>query len=823
MPGRANAIHDKSPGDVIYIFPLNGDTTASQSADIINPQNEKFIRSRWSKKTPGCSPKFFCESFILLSLDETPPKNKQLGWLFGYGSEADVLLGADEDDGGPEKGIHFAIAFNPSTGVLLVRNHSREGTFVYDVGNEDQVATKEEEDIGRRLRQLHGNAIQTSILGRFTQIVLGNCSFLLRTPLRSPEEDQGYQTRLSRFLESPFTGYLTPLTPTSGDTTVLSNYTLQPIRQTKPNQKSTGDVFQAIHSNTGAIYSAKYYRRSREAKDSPWQKEMELLCELHHETITPFINLIQTDREVYLLTPAPQEGSLSQHPTISWKPTDKISAIRQIIDAVNFVHQHGAAHLSIRPSKVLVMSKNPISLKLSNFGTATRQKLSRTVGIGCFAAPETISTHATSCEVQPYSAQIADMWSTGALLFSFYSPIAEDQELAHNPELLPARAAVALNKCHPISRVIIGLLVVKPGSRWNAIDCDMVCKMEDTGMLANPLSGREVGQLAPFELKDSYYESLPPTRATTEPIDDAPPQFSEAFAVAGSPARVTRSKALIRNPLREPDGAPLENYDAEHSTQDKFYDFPSIPGTAESPSRSISPLDRNTSQVLAESRLSSSQTSTRAARPRTSSPTASTVRLSQSPPPLAANLAPRGPASVPIEKESDEDLSKDPALGPNPPLKSFSSVAADRGDNTPKSNHSILAQDGSGQGTPSPASPSPAISQNQSEPATSHLRSVDNTGTSGKSPGGQNLPGSPELPCATESSFDDRGCGSQIVSSARPGSEDSAILKVNEPKEVSTSSQKPGSRRSKGRKGNKPKEKAQTTGMVLRSRVRRDP
>ncbi|KAF3221113.1 hypothetical protein TWF106_006438 [Orbilia oligospora] len=580
-----------------------------------------------------------------------------------------------------------------STGVPLVRNHSREGTYVYEVRGEDEVATKQEEEIGLRLRELRGDAPHTLSLSSLTRIAIKDGTLLVRTPLRSLEEDHQYQARLSRFLSSSFEGYLTPLTPTSQDTTVLSQYLIQdPIKQITPNRKSSGDTYVAIHKITGQSYTAKYYRRSSSAKDSPWHTEMQFLCDLRHKTIIEFGGLIETDREVYLLTPAPQRGCLSQHSLGAWEHETKISAIYQILDAISFVHEYGAAHLAIQPSSFLVVKEKPLSLKLSDFGRATRQRLSRATGTGasCFAAPETRPKPAVSSEVQPYVAQRADMWSVGALLFSFWMPLTEHQELIHDLSPLPAYTAVALNSDHPLSSVITGLLVVQPDARLNATHCNMICKTEESGMLDSPLSGHQVGQLISFALKNEGHDSLPSTRATTESINGTPPPRSSGM----------QSQSFLCGPPSSHLGAS----DAGDSVQEQFHDFPSFPGTPKSPSHSPFSPHENAPQVLAETSYLSSETPGWAARP-DSEDSDRTTRLPDSSLRLVTSMPHAGFISVPAKngnKGGNKDNSFDsPLLASNLSSNSFHSIleghVGNRFFTASESFHSLLAENGDNQ------------------------------------------------------------------------------------------------------------------------------
>lgn len=90
------------------------------------------------------------------------------------------------------------------------------------------------------------------------------------------------------------------------------------------------------------------------------------------------------------------------------------SAAKQLIEAVDFMHQHGVAHLDLKPQNVLI----PVGrgrLSLIDFNRSVRvngvgSKFSGVVGTFGYMAPE------VAADEGRYSAIRADLWSCGKTL-----------------------------------------------------------------------------------------------------------------------------------------------------------------------------------------------------------------------------------------------------------------------------------------------------------------------------------------------------------------------------------------------------------------------
>ncbi|KAF3221132.1 hypothetical protein TWF106_006457 [Orbilia oligospora] len=501
--------NDVEPSDVVYLFPSKGKD--STIGTLHHPRNHEFVRSRQSTFGPDSSE--VVDDFILLSL-KTPPKNDKLGWVFGSGDGADVFLTCAEKDNHFVGEFHFAIKFNRSSGILMVQNHARNGTYI---------SQGRDLDTNVNFRELHDEAIsQAEALSQFTQISIPGITFLVTVPTRSLEQDLEYQIQLGIFLENSFTGYPTPVTPTEFDSTVSGYSIRNPIEQINPGQKSTGDTFLAIELVSGNKYTAKYYTRDPTTTRADWEVERDMLSTLKHKNVIHLTKLIEKGTELYLLTPASPQGDISQHNYTAWRREQKSAAIYQIVDIIQYLHNSNIAHLDIQPRSFLVFCQDPPFLRIRNFSKATSEDTVCMIGVhNSFTAPE---MQPTAKSTKPsYEPKRADMWSIGVMILSFWEQMIQDKALVDGSRtgensILPVCATVVFKPNHPLVILIQKLLVVKPKERLTATECYVEYSSGALKDSDNPLSDHQVGQRAPFAIEKHEHDSdLPSTRASMQP------------------------------------------------------------------------------------------------------------------------------------------------------------------------------------------------------------------------------------------------------------------------------------------------------------------
>lgn len=135
--------------------------------------------------------------------------------------------------------------------------------------------------------------------------------------------------------------------------------------------------------------------------------------------------------------------------------------LRQLLDAVDHMHSRGITHRDIKPANVMVASRHPIYLKLTDFGLAsTSHHLKTNCGTARYCAPEIRARETYTNKV--------DIWSLGiiALEYSYGLPRYSRKRRDEWPAMLQDFLASHGNS--PTVPFLSGLLQEDPDHRFSA-------------------------------------------------------------------------------------------------------------------------------------------------------------------------------------------------------------------------------------------------------------------------------------------------------------------------------------------------------------------
>lgn len=141
------------------------------------------------------------------------------------------------------------------------------------------------------------------------------------------------------------------------------------------------------------------------------------LC-FDHPHITKLHDVYETQQHFHLVMECMEGGDLCTRLEEKGKfsEMEASKAIRQMLQALEYLHKEGFAHRDVKLENFLYDTKNGSHLKLADFGfTSSKAKMKDCVGTLSYAAPEVIKCRHGSKNCS-YTKQ-CDMWSMGVLGF----------------------------------------------------------------------------------------------------------------------------------------------------------------------------------------------------------------------------------------------------------------------------------------------------------------------------------------------------------------------------------------------------------------------
>lgn len=159
-------------------------------------------------------------------------------------------------------------------------------------------------------------------------------------------------------------------------------------------------------------------------KDSPehLQEVENHLC-MDHPHVARLYDVYETKKQFHLVMECMEGGDLCSKVIEDgrFSEIEACRAVRQMLLALNYLHNQGIAHRDVKPDNFLYNGKNGGELKLIDFGFSKRSrpdnqdKMKETLGSMHYVAPEVLKCISNSnCS---YSTQ-CDMWSLGATAFT---------------------------------------------------------------------------------------------------------------------------------------------------------------------------------------------------------------------------------------------------------------------------------------------------------------------------------------------------------------------------------------------------------------------
>ncbi|KAF9304855.1 hypothetical protein BGZ74_000380 [Mortierella antarctica] len=177
-------------------------------------------------------------------------------------------------------------------------------------------------------------------------------------------------------------------------------------------------VYRCTHRKTGVEYAVKIVIKNHNFNAkvaTSLEREIGILMSIDHINLLRICNVFNEPNHVYVVTELANDGELFDQIIDKQKFTEEETrhVIRQILEGVKYLHDRGIVHRDLKPENVLVMDKDDMTVKISDFGFAKmvgeRVFYNTICGTPSYAAPEVLKSGEYGKAV--------DMWSLGVVLY----------------------------------------------------------------------------------------------------------------------------------------------------------------------------------------------------------------------------------------------------------------------------------------------------------------------------------------------------------------------------------------------------------------------
>ncbi|KAL4634820.1 calcium/calmodulin-dependent protein kinase type IV-like [Arapaima gigas] len=195
------------------------------------------------------------------------------------------------------------------------------------------------------------------------------------------------------------------------DVSIEEFYTMGP----ELGRGATSVVFRCEEKQTQKPYAAKILKKTIDKKIV--RTEIGVLLRLSHPNIIRLKEIFETDMEIALILELVTGGELFDRLIVErgyYSERDAAHVIKQILEAVAYLHENGVVHRDLKPENLLYADLSlDAPLKIADFGLSKiidEQVTMKTVcGTPGYCAPEILRGNTYGPEV--------DMWSVGVILY----------------------------------------------------------------------------------------------------------------------------------------------------------------------------------------------------------------------------------------------------------------------------------------------------------------------------------------------------------------------------------------------------------------------
>ncbi|XP_034550892.1 calcium/calmodulin-dependent protein kinase IGb [Notolabrus celidotus] len=188
------------------------------------------------------------------------------------------------------------------------------------------------------------------------------------------------------------------------------------------------EVYMVKEKKTGKMYAMKCVKK-KQKRDLNLENEIAVLRRIQHDNVVGMEDFYESQTHYYLIMQLVSGGELFDRilDRGMYSEKDASSVIKQVLEAVSYLHQNGIVHRDLKPENILYFSQDENSkIMISDFGLSKmvdNDIMSTACGTPGYVAPEVLAQ-------KPYSKAV-DLWSIGVITYILlcgYPPFYEESE-----------------------------------------------------------------------------------------------------------------------------------------------------------------------------------------------------------------------------------------------------------------------------------------------------------------------------------------------------------------------------------------------------------
>uniref|UniRef100_A0A7N6A172 Protein kinase domain-containing protein n=1 Tax=Anabas testudineus TaxID=64144 RepID=A0A7N6A172_ANATE len=205
--------------------------------------------------------------------------------------------------------------------------------------------------------------------------------------------------------------------------------------------RAFSEVVLAQEKLTGRMFAVKCIpKKALKGKESSIENEIAVLRKIKHENIVALEDIYESPDHLYLIMQLVSGGELFDRIVEKGFYTEKDAStlIRQVLDAVNYLHRMGIVHRDLKPENLLYFNPQDESkIMISDFGLSKMEGSGDVMSTACgtpgYVAPEVLAQ-------KPYSKAV-DCWSIGVIAYILlcgYPPFYDENDSKLFEQILKA-------------------------------------------------------------------------------------------------------------------------------------------------------------------------------------------------------------------------------------------------------------------------------------------------------------------------------------------------------------------------------------------------